>query len=180
METLIQSTDSFANLTGVQRAARGFTALVMLFYPLAVNTSPLELLALLPLLAIYPMFTAIVGWDPLQYAVNSLQVSCRTRRVLARTGLLVIGLGLIATTMLVDAAPLGSLVVLALIAIVPIYAALIGENPLSALVDSRKVPVPLAQSIDVPQKEDNSSVVHYIRAGKDATTAKSPIRGKAA
>ena len=56
------------NITTSERFLRAITAIVMLAYPMVIETSPLDFLALLPLIAIYPMFTAIVGWDPIQFA----------------------------------------------------------------------------------------------------------------
>jgi hypothetical protein len=55
---------TFNNVSKGGRVAR-ITVGLALIYSAAFQTATLGLAALLPLLAIYPMSTAVLGWDPI-------------------------------------------------------------------------------------------------------------------
>ena len=151
---------SQGDLTSSQRYARAIASLVLIFYTMLTNTPTLGLVALLPLIAIYPMFSAVVGWDPLRYVLNSSD-SVGVNKAVARTGLVVIGAGLIAATMLAEIAPLGGLTILALVGILPIFVAIFGENPVAALFDSTQSTAEFSQYSDRKQDEIGANVVKY-------------------
>ena len=51
-------------LNAVERASRIVIGTGLIVFTLAVNITPLGLLALLPLLATYPIFSGLYGYDP--------------------------------------------------------------------------------------------------------------------
>ena len=166
---VILNYDSHGDLTPAQRYARAAAALVMLIYPMTTVASPLGLVALLPLIAIYPMFSAVVGWDPVRYVLTGNKYLGISQTV-ARAGLVIIGTGLIGATMFSTVNPLGGLIVLALLGIVPVFVAIFGENPVTALIESNRFYQDSGQNIDQRQVKDKARVVEYTR--KDSS--KSP------
>ena len=166
----IQNYDSHGDLTNSQRVARAAAALVMLFYPMTTTASPLELIALLPLIAIYPMFTAVVGWDPVRYVLAGNK-NWGISQTVARAGLVVIGTGLIGATLLTTVNPVGGFALLALLGILPIFVAIFGENPVTALLESNRIYQDREQTIDQRQVAEQGRVVEYTR--KDSNKSSS-------
>ena len=160
-----QIKDTQGDLSRSERIARAGGALVMLVYPMIASSAPLGLITLLPLIAIYPMYSAIVGWDPVRYVLSNLE-SQGISRAVARAGLAVIGTGLIAATMFTSLSPLGGLAVLALLGILPIFIAIFGENPLVALFESSQVRAEFDREIDQTQDEPAGRVVEYAPRGE--------------
>jgi len=121
-----------------ERFMRVAIAIVMFTYPLVLETSPIDLLALLPLMAIYPMFTAIVGWDPVLFAKETAEINGKTKllRAVARIILLIIGTMMIVIAVTIPGKYIGWYSVLALLAIVPITIAIMAENPIQTLRES--------------------------------------------
>jgi len=157
--------NSFANQGDIrpgQRLLRAGVAATMILYPLVTGVTPLGWVALLPLIAIYPMFSAIVGWDPVRFILSASDEMLGVNRTVARVGLTVIGTGLISATMLVDTNPLGGLVILALLAVLPILAAIFGENPVAALVESCRHAKGELQNIDQRQVTLKAGTVEYL------------------
>lgn len=176
-----QINDTQGDLTRSERTARATAALVMLVYPMITSAAPLGFIALLPLIAIYPMYSAIVGWDPIRYVLSSLE-SRGISRTVARTGLGVIGTGLIVTTMVTNVSPLGGLAVLALVGILPIFVAIFGENPVTALFENKQHSEQFDQEIDQRQDAETASVVEYAPrvAGKASQEDHVPTHHEAA
>jgi hypothetical protein len=139
------------NITTLSRMMRAATAIVMLGYPMFVETNPLGIIALLPLIAIYPMFTAVVGWDPLRFIMETSQAQGRIRqlRFVGRFVLLLVGATMLGVT-LTKSGLVGLYALLALAAIVPIFIAILGEDPLEALLESSK-------KLRLLQAQDNSA-----------------------
>lgn len=163
--TSISCKGTQGDLTNSERAARAGAALVMIIYPMVVSAAPLELVALLPLIAIYPMYSAIVGWDPARYVLSNLE-SHGVSRIIARVGLGIIGTGLIVATMLTSVSPLGGIAILAILGILPIFIALFGENPVTALFEPRQISAEIDRDIDQKRDATLGSVVEY--APRDA------------
>jgi hypothetical protein len=161
MTTAYRIIDTDGDLTSSQRVARAAAALVMLIYPMVTVTSPLGFIVLLPLIAIYPMFTAIVGWDPVGYVFASIEESDWISKTVARVGLGIVGTGLILATMLVSVNPLGGFAILALLGIAPIFLAIFGENPIKVLFESRETKSDSDQYFDQGQVSDDNEVVGY-------------------
>lgn len=157
----IQNHESHGDLTASQRVARTAAALVMFLYPMTTAASPLGIIALLPLIAIYPMFSAVVGWDPVRYVLSDKERGIS--QTVARAGLVVIGTGLIGATMLASVNPIGGLSLLALLGILPIFVAILGENPVTALVESSRSHQDEVQNIDQKQVAEQGRVVEYTR-----------------
>lgn len=166
--------DTQGDLTRAERFARAGAALIMLVYPMITSTTPLELIALLPLIAVYPMYSAIVGWDPVRFVLQNLE-SKGISRFVARAGLGVIGTGLIAATMLTSMTPIGGLAVLALLGILPIFVAIFGENPVVALFESEQESQRYSRNVDQTQESDTARIVEY--ASRDTQTAPEPDHG---
>jgi len=128
------------NISLPSRIFRAITALFMLIYPM-IEGLPIDLVALFPLIAIYPMYTAIVGWDPVAFILASARAQGKYSqiRVAARVFLFIIGAALIGYTLVIaelSSKVLGNNSILALVGILPIYVAIIAENPIVALRDS--------------------------------------------
>jgi len=176
--TRYEGYDTDGELTVAQRYARAAAALVMLLYPMTTAATPLGFIALLPLIAIYPMFTAVVGWDPVRYVLAIAEEHNGTSQTVARTGLVIIGTGLIGSAMLTSVNPLGGLSVLALLGILPIFVAIFGENPVKALFESSRASQQSGQNIDQGQEADSTSPVDY--AANDAQYVSRRARRRAA
>lgn len=125
------------DITPLNRLIRAATALAMLGSAMHSPANPLDIVALLPLIAIYPMFTAVVGWDPVQFIIDTAQSRGRraTVRLAARILLAMISAAMIGTTLTVSG-ELGWYSLLALAAIVPMFLAILGEDPIEALCES--------------------------------------------
>lgn len=161
MTTAYQTIETNGNLSNQQRGVRAVAALAMIIYPMTTVGSPLGFIALLPLIAIYPMFTALVGWDPIDYVLASVEDSDRVSKILARVSLGIVGTGLILATMLVSVNPLGGFAILGLLGIAPIFLAIIGENPIKALFESRETRSDSDQYFDQGQVSDDNVIVEY-------------------
>ena len=61
--------NSIVNLGTAGRLARGLIGAVLIGVVM-VQTDPLGWLAILPLIAVYPIFSAITGVDPVRHAVT--------------------------------------------------------------------------------------------------------------
>lgn len=65
---------SVENITYSNRAVRIVAGLGLVF-SVSLQTGPIGLAAILPLIAIYPIFTGVVGWDPIvSYFANRQQL----------------------------------------------------------------------------------------------------------
>ena len=137
--TLYKEGHKEGNIKTSERMLRAFVAIVMLAYPMAADVAPLDVLALLPLIAIYPMFTAIVGWDPIQFAKDVGEPNGRviSLSAVARIVLVAVGVMMIMTTLTYPGTFVGWYSLLALFAIVPIMVAILAENPVQILHESR-------------------------------------------
>ena len=128
------------NITFAARIARAITAIAMLVYPMLAPGSPIDFVALLPLIAIYPMYTAVVGWDPVAFVVALAKAQGKYKQVQIASRVFLFSLGAVmigATLMLATSAEwLEVYSLMALAAILPICAAIMAENPLLALYES--------------------------------------------
>ncbi len=126
------------NLDRSQRVSRSLVAITLLGITVSAPVTTLGGLSVLPLVAIYPLITALLGWDPIfdifGWGVDhadSGKLHSASRAELALTGA-----GLIGS---VFVAPITSVSVLALAGIFPMVAALIGEDLLQSVKpDSRR------------------------------------------
>lgn len=126
------------NISIGERIARALVAISMLFYPMLMSESQMEWIALLPLVAIYPMFTAVVGWDPVLFIIETGEQAGRSSqvRMAARIVLASVGALMIVATLTVPVGRVGWYSLSALIGTLPVFIAILGENPLQALQDS--------------------------------------------
>lgn len=126
----------------------------------------LDITAVLPLLAIYPIITGILG-----FGLIELLVFCNQRRTerppqqvkVACTGLFIAGIGLIAFVMVSDVAPAW----LALVAIYPILMAITGTDLIGKSLLTRRIlqvmnkptaKIVYAQSPKTPEQENISKL----------------------
>ena len=144
------------NISIGERIARALVAISMLFYPMLMSESQMEWIALLPLVAIYPMFTAVVGWDPVLFIIETGEQAGRSRRVrmTARIVLASVGALMIAATLTVPSGRIGLYSLPALFGIWPVFIAILGENPLLALRES-------IADLRTPHKTEPEQVVEY-------------------
>ena len=63
------NTTTYLNITLADRAARVAAGFALIIFVLT-QSGPVGLSALLPLIAIYPILTGFIGWDPL-YTVRT-------------------------------------------------------------------------------------------------------------
>lgn len=124
------------NLTTGSRVLRTVAGTALIVFTMSSSVTPLGWLAVLPLIAIYPMFTAITGWSPLRALFNvetqenESQFSPLARVTLAGVGAAAIG------SVYVVSGPLGGVALLPLLGIYPVFMAIIGCEPVSALTHS--------------------------------------------
>jgi hypothetical protein len=139
-----------------ERIVRALLAISMLFYPMLMATSHLEWIALLPLVAIYPMFTAVVGWDPILFVIETGEHAGKSRRVriVARVVLAGVGALMILAPLTVPTGPLGWFSLPALFGTLPVFIAILGENPIQALQDS-------AADLDAVYRAEVEQLVEY-------------------
>ena len=135
MNTYTQSNPEIAKLSMPSRIIRLALGTVLLAIPLA-HSGMLDVLAVLPLLAIYPILTGILGYGLLELLVaNQRSIERPPHLVItARASLLVLGSGLIAFVMASATAPAW----LALFAIVPILMAVLDVELLGEVLATRR------------------------------------------
>jgi len=126
------------NISTGERIVRALIAVSMLFYPMLGDLTQLEWVSLLPLIAIYPMFTAVVGWDPVMFIIETGEHAGRSNQVRKAARIILAGVGalMIAATLTVPAGRIGYYSLPALFGILPIFVAILGENPILALRSS--------------------------------------------
>lgn len=158
----------------IARIVRASVAIIMLASPMMVTASHMDLLALLPLIAICPMYTAIVGWDPCAFVVATARAQGKYLLVqwVARIFLLLTGAMMIVASLTLTAPgdSLGWYSLLALAAILPIWVGIVGENPVFALRDSNAA-LRASSKIDVAQLVDWDSM-----SGLDKRTGSESVK----
>jgi hypothetical protein len=125
------------NLDKHSRALRLLIGAGLIAFVMTTPQAPLGWYAVLPLLAIFPIFTAIIGWDPLKalflhsgFSRRALNFSRPVRWVVGATGVALIGSVYVAAYLGVS---LGLLMVLPIVGIYPLFAAIAGMDPVTAL-----------------------------------------------
>lgn len=125
------------NLDKNSRAVRLAIGAGLIAFVMTTPQAPLGWYAVLPLLAVFPVFTAIVGWDPLKAFFQHSAVSRRAlnfsrpvRWALGTLGVVLIGSVYVASYLDVS---LGAWMVLPIVAIYPVFAAIAGMDPVTAL-----------------------------------------------
>lgn len=91
-------------------------------------------IAILPLLAIYPVFTGLIGVDPF-YLLWQKYVGVRSEFNIVSRSLLVVTAAVLIGSVMASHGELGWRGVLALVAVYPALAAIIGRDPFNAFVD---------------------------------------------
>jgi hypothetical protein len=137
MEALNKSISEVENLDIHSRIVRALVGAGLIGYVLTTPIAPLGWLAVLPLLAIYPMFSAITGWDPVKAFFRSASVARRgvDLSTTSRAVFAVAGLALIGSIYGFAAAGVtpGVFAVLPIIGVYPMLAAITGIDPITAL-----------------------------------------------
>ena len=125
------------NLDASSRGVRVLVGAGLIIYTMTSPAYPLAWLALLPLLAVYPIFSAITAWDPVKAFFQSdfmcrhaLNCSKTTRVIVAAIGVALISSVYVASY---SEVAMGPFAVLSLLAVYPILAAILGMDPISAL-----------------------------------------------
>jgi len=135
--------NSFVAETGVEnldKSSRLFRLLVgagLIAFVMTTPDAPLGWYAVLPLLAVFPIFSAITGWDPLKALFThrtttrwALSFSLPTRLAIGAIGVAMIASVYVAAYV---GASLGWLVILPIVGIYPVFAAIAGMDPITAL-----------------------------------------------
>jgi len=133
MNTQIAQSNS-TNLSAGSRAVRLVIGAALIAEVMTTGQTPLGLLAVLPLLAIVPIFTGLTGWDPIKELCREeritqclLHLPNTARMVIGGIGILMLG-----SVFMTSGAP-GWLLVLPLLSVYPVFVAVIGEEPITAL-----------------------------------------------
>ena len=137
MTTFSQFNTGVENLDGQARTVRGVVGAGLIAFVMTTPDAPLGWYAVLPLLAILPIFSAITGWDPLKYLLRhagfsrrALNLSAAVRWLLGAVGVAMIGSVYVAAYLDIT---LGLLTVLPILGIYPVFAAIAGMDPITAL-----------------------------------------------
>jgi hypothetical protein len=168
--------DEEQNLSNVSRAVRLVLGVGLILYTMLTAVTPLGWLAILPLAAIYPMLTALEGWDPVKYLIQNKAVVRFSRNLnpALRVGLGVFGAALIGIVMFSPASVTASLAWLALAAVYPLYAAITGQEPLVSLISGTTTDTAPARK---PEYFRDNVVKHKLTT---PTTVETPHQDKAA
>jgi hypothetical protein len=130
--TTIDANTQVENLTTGSRLVRLAIGAGLIGYTLTYPQSPLGAVALLPLLAIYPLMGAVIGWDPVKALFCNKSFAQRVGNLspTVRLGFAVVGSAMIGSA-LVATAP--ATLIAALLGVYPITVAILGEEPVAAL-----------------------------------------------
>lgn len=119
------------------RIFRGILGLGFIAYVMSSPATPLGWLAVLPLIAIVPIFTAVTGWDPLYAFLQNKTVAKHALNYspAARTILIIFGILAIGSAYFVHEinGVIGYWAIFPLAAVYPLFSAIIGQDPLVAL-----------------------------------------------
>ena len=125
------------NVDKDSRLVRGLLGAGLIAFVMTTPEAPLGWYAILPLLAILPIFTAITGWDPVkaffQHSIisrHALHISRPVRWLVGAVGVAMIGSVYVASYI---GSSLGLLAVLPILGIYPVFAAIAGMDPITAL-----------------------------------------------
>jgi hypothetical protein len=137
MTNLTISKTGVENLDKYSRAMRALIGAGLVAYVMITPQAPLGWYAVLPLLAVYPLFTAITAWDPIKalfrhssFSRRALHFSRSVRFVVGAVGVALIGSVYVAAYLGVS---LGAWAVLPILGIYPMFAAIAGMDPITAL-----------------------------------------------
>ena len=124
--------ETVENLNSASRVLRAVTGAALILFTMSSTATPLGWLAVLPLVAIYPIFTAITGWSPFRSSrqEQSSQLSPAARVTLGAVGAAAIG------SVYTVSGSLGSMAVLPLLGVYPVFTAITGYEPFSGLYHS--------------------------------------------
>jgi len=125
------------NLDKQSRAVRALIGAGLIVFVMTTPEAPLGWYAILPLLAVYPIFSAITGWDPVKAFFRHSSISrkalnfSRTLRVISGVlGASLIGSVYVASYLDIS---LGLWAILPILGIYPMFAAIAGMDPITAL-----------------------------------------------
>ena len=125
------------NLDNQSRAVRALLGAGLIAVVMTTPEAPLGWYAVLPLLAIFPIFTAITGWDPVKAFFRHATISHRAlnfsgalRVIASVVGVSLIGSVYVASYLDIS---LGVWTILPILGIYPVFAAIAGMDPITAL-----------------------------------------------
>ncbi len=160
------------NLDRSQRASRIISAFALLGVTVVATAGSLGWMSVLPLLAIYPLVTGVIGWDPVYelFGIGDSEngkLSAVSRAELAVTGTTLIGCVFVVP----EYTPICTL--LALSGVFPAISALIGEDILQAVVAYRLPMIPqVAQSTAAERSRSAAmTAIEEVRQGKASRKA---------
>lgn len=137
MKTETNNTYQFENLSTASRVTRVVIAAAFIG-SVIMASGPIGGLAVLPLLSIYLVFTAMISWDPVSALFSHEQRGAVRLSTSLRAGYGILGSTLIGIAM-TSAAPLGLVAILPLAAIYPAFGAITGIDPLDALINAGNI-----------------------------------------
>lgn len=126
----------YGDLSTGQRGARLVAGMVLIlgamFYQGAFST-----VAALPLIAVYPVITGLIGVDPI-YLLWQKYFGSHTEFTLFSRGLLITTAAVLIGSVMASEGELGWRGIFALVAVYPVLAAIIGKDPLNGFVSYSK------------------------------------------
>lgn len=135
----MKTATDFTNISPTQRVARVLLGTAMIGAAMIAPVESFGYLALLPLLAILPITTAIIGFCPAYFATSRRGVVNPEAElsITAQIELGVIGTALIGILYVVPYETMGGFTVFALVGLAPLLIALMGTDPIVALQNRR-------------------------------------------
>ena len=155
--------ENVENLTASERVLRALAGSVFILYTMNASVTPLGWLAVLPLLAVYPIFTAITGWSPIRFLFNKQDNQSRTLSTVQRSAWGLTGAAAIGSVYMVSG-PLGGFAVLPLLGIYPVLVAILGEEPVSTLFQDQEEQTDSKADLQVVASEQPAHHVTYKHA----------------
>jgi hypothetical protein len=124
---------SSERLTVIERAARVAVG-VGLLSTAAFAQGPLGWVAILPLLAVYPMLTGVIGYEPLRAFLERDSVAYRTAQLTAGAAMV----GSVFVTSQFAAVPMELFAIVPLIGVYYVLAGILGRAPLASVDESMR------------------------------------------
>jgi len=139
MATLISTNEATTNISQTSRVIRFGIGAAMILSVMDPSLGVLGNMAYLPLIAIYFIYCALTGWDPVRAVFTHKDEGAINLSKPARIVLLSSGTLMIASVFMVGVNPIGLFALLPLVGIYPITAAIIGSDPIDVIYNNGRV-----------------------------------------
>ena len=161
------------NLDNNSRITRALFGAGLIGFVMTTPVAPLGWYAVLPLIAILPIFSAITGWDPIKAMFQHPMITSWALHFpkTLRYAVGGVGVALISSVYIASyfETTLGLLAVLPIVGIYPVFAAIAGMDPITALynLESGSVPTPMDEAVG----QEKQSALEVINGKKSSAKA---------